>query len=285
MMDHAAVDIEPDYNVRAAVPDHLQWFERYARKSRETRERMPPIMDQRYGPNPKETLDIFTPGSGSPRGTFLFIHGGYWRSMDKAEHHFVAGPLLENGYSVVVVNYDLCPDVTIGTIIEECRRAISWVINEGKRYGIRPAPLTVGGHSAGAHLAAMMVASPPADFGLEHHPVAAALLLSGLYDLRPLTHFSLAADFKLNDAAAARLSPALCRPPITAPVLVAVGADETAAFRRQSALLWTNWAGNRSASEAGPLVIAGRHHFDVVLDLADTSSLLVRTALRQLEQT
>ncbi|MGE0799955.1 MAG: alpha/beta hydrolase [Lautropia sp.] len=178
------------------------------------------MLDLRYGPGPKETLDLFVPKSGS-RGTFVFIHGGYWRAMDKADHLFVADVFVARGYAVAVVNYDLCPVVSIGTIVTECRRAIAWLVNEGERLGIR-----------------------------------------------------------LDEAEAARLSPVLYPPATPAPVLVAVGGDETSAFVRQTHLIWEGWPANRPVGgDAGPLVIPGRHHFSVIVDLADPESALTRTTL------
>ncbi len=126
--------VERGYNNRAAVPDHPQWFERWARASATARERFAPKLDLRYGPNPKETLDLFVP-AGPARGTLLFVHGGYWRALDKSDHSFVAAPFVERGIAVAVQNYDLCPDVSIATIVDECRRAVDWIVREGPRHG------------------------------------------------------------------------------------------------------------------------------------------------------
>ena len=203
--------VERGYDNRAAVPDHPAWFERFARLSAATKAKLAPKLDLRYGPNPKETLDLFLP-SGPCRGTFVFIHGGYWRALDKADHLFVAEPFVEQGYAVAVINYDLCPAVGIATIVDECRRAVAWLVREGERHGARAAPMVVGGHSAGGHLAAMMVATPAEAFGSTQHPVAGAVSLSGVHDLRPLTRFSYNVDLKLDQASASALSPVLHRP-------------------------------------------------------------------------
>jgi arylformamidase len=273
-----AEDVERGYNNRAAVPDHPRWFERWAQSSREARERYAPRLDVRYGPHPKETLDLFLP-AGRPRGTLVFIHGGYWRALDKGDHSFVAGPFVEQGLAVVVPNYDLCPDVGIGTIVEEMRRCVAWLAHEGTRLGARAAPLVVAGHSAGGHLAAMMLATPASGFGAGSHPVAGAASVSGVHDLRPMVLFSFNTDFRLDEAEAVRLSPALMAPATPAPVLAAVGADETSEFVRQTRLLWDAWPVNRPAGETAPLVVPGRHHFSIVHDYADADSDLVRRTL------
>jgi arylformamidase len=273
-----ADEVERGYNNRAAVPDHPQWFERWARASHEARERYAPRLDLRYGPGPLETLDLFLP-VGRPRGTLLFVHGGYWRALDKSDHSFVAAPFVEQGVAVAVQNYDLCPQVTIATIVDETRRCVAWLAREGTKHSADASNLVVAGHSAGGHLAAMMLATPASGFGLERQPLAGAVSLSGVHDLAPMVLFSFNADFRLDEAEAARLSPALLPVASRAPILAAVGADETSEFLRQARLLWDAWPANRPAGDDAPLAIPGRHHFSVVFDYADANSELTRRTL------
>ena len=134
--------VERGYNNRASVPEHPQWFERWAKASAEARDRYRPALDLRYGPNPKETLDLFVPAQRA-RGTLMFVHGGYWRALDKADHAFVAGPFVEQGLAVAVTNYDLCPAVSIATIVDEQRRALAWLAGEGTRHGAEASRIVV----------------------------------------------------------------------------------------------------------------------------------------------
>ncbi len=139
----------------------------------------------------------------------MFLHGGYWRMLDKSDFSFVAAPFVARGYAVAVVNYDLCPDVSIATIVDEARRAVAWLAREGAAHGANPDRIVVGGHSAGGHLAAMLFATDWAALGLARDPIAGAVSLSGVHDLAPMVQFSFNADFKLDAAEAARLSPVL----------------------------------------------------------------------------
>jgi len=271
-------DVERGYNNRAAVPDHARWFERWAAMSATAFASERVVRDLRYGPNPKETLDLFLP-RGPARATFLFLHGGYWRSLDKADHAFVAPPLTARGIAVAVANYDLCPNVSIATIVEESARAVAWLAREGRAHGAGADRIVVGGHSAGGHLAAMMLARDWRADGFASCPVAAGLSLSGVHDLRPLVRFSGNADFKLDDAEAARLSPVLLPPTTGASLAIAVGGAETGEFLRQSRLMWDAWPANRPKGMAGPLVVPGKHHFDVVVEHADAGSALTRATL------
>ncbi|MGE5088647.1 MAG: alpha/beta hydrolase, partial [Candidatus Levyibacteriota bacterium] len=225
----------------------------------------------------KETLDLYLP-AGPARGTFVFIHGGYWRTFDKADHGFVAPPFVAAGFAVAVINYDLCPGVTIATIVEECRHALRWIERYGPQHGA-PGPVVIGGHSAGGHLVAMMFATDWQAQGLARSPFAAGVALSGVFDLEPLVVASMNADLRLDVAEARRMSPVHLAAKVDVPLLVAVGADETSEFVRQSRLIHDAWPGNRPAGATGPLLIPDRHHFSVALDFADPGSDLARRTL------
>src|SRR5207253_2152006 len=121
--------VERQYNLRAAFPDHLAWFERWAADSEKARSRLDNVLDVRYGRGPKQTLDLFP--AANPRGLLLFLHGGYWRALDKADHSFIAPEFVARGIGVAVVNYDLCPDVGIARIVDECREGVVWLRHGG----------------------------------------------------------------------------------------------------------------------------------------------------------
>ena len=145
--------------------------------------------DLRFGDGRKETLDLFIPPEAA-RATFVFIHGGYWRSLDKSDFGFVAPPFLAQRIAVANVNYDLCPEVTVTQITDEIRRAIAWLAREGPRHGA-PAPVIISGHSAGGHLVAMMYVTDWRAQGFARPPFEAGVSLSGVHDLAPMPLFSL----------------------------------------------------------------------------------------------
>lgn len=278
LVELSAEQVERGYNNRAAVPEYPQWFERWAERSAEALRALAPCRDVRYGPHAKETLDLFVPG-GRSRGLFVFIHGGWWRSLDKSDHAFVAPAFVAQGIAVANVNYDLCPDMPIAGIVEEVQRAVAFLARDGARIGVPATPMVVAGHSAGGHLTAMLHATSAAALGLERHPVAGAVSLSGVHDLAPLVHYSLNSDFRLDASLARELSPVHRAPQTRAPILAAVGADETSEFVRQTDLLWEAWPANRPRGTAAPLRIPNRHHYSVVMDYADASSALTKATL------
>jgi arylformamidase len=276
-----AEEVERGYNNRAAVPDHPYFFEQFALHSKSANERLRPTFDLRYGPGPKETLDLYVPKTLA-RGTLMFIHGGYWRSLDKADHGFVAPVFVDAGFAVANINYDLCPTTSIAGIVDECRRAVEWVAREGPKHGA-PAPIVIAGHSAGGHLVAMMYVTEWRARGFTTPPFAGGVALSGVNDLTPLVLYSHNVDFRLDEASAARLSPLNYAPRIDVPLVVAVGADETSEFVRQSQLLWDAWPEVRPPNMKRMLAVPDRHHFNVVLDYLDSESALTRATLALLE--
>ena len=277
MQSFDPVWLDAQYNNRARIAEHAQIFERWAQASARVRQRHPAHLDLRYGDDGGETLDIF-PAAHADAPVFVFIHGGYWRSLDKRDHSFVAPALTRAGAMVVVPNYALCPSVGIETIVMQMVQALAWVHRHAWRYGGDPARIVVAGHSAGGHLAAMLLACRWAEVGrdLPTDLVRKALSISGLFDLAPLRHTPfLQADLRLTRRSAQRLSPA--RFPAPAGELHAVvGAHESEEFLRQNALIRRAWGASAVPScEAVP----GCNHLNIVEGLADPRARLHRLAL------
>jgi arylformamidase len=270
-------EVERGYNNRAAVADHQRWLDAWTARSAEAKEALSPSIDVAYGSGTDEMLDLYVPRKLA-RGTLMYIHGGWWRSLDKSDYAFVAPAFVDAGFAVALVNYTLCPRNTIANAVEQCRRALLWLVQQGPARGA-PAPIVIGGHSAGGHLTAMMYAIDWRALGLADAPFVGGASLSGVHELAPLVQFSHNVDFRLDDAEARRMSPAAMTPTIDAPLLLAVGADETSEFVRQTDLMWSAWPRNRPRGVAQPMHIAGRNHYSVVLDYTDASSPLTQATL------
>src|SRR6185436_10940451 len=176
-------------------------------------------------------------------------------------------------------NYDLCPAVTIDEIVRQMLRASRWLWLHAEDYGMDQDRLYVCGHSAGGHLTAMMMAAvfPVFDVRLPKDLWKGGLAISGIYDMRPLVHVDfLQADLRLDEESALRVWPALIPPATRAPLMTAVGGDESSEFRRQNALLGERWKG----VFAGDVPAKGKHHFSVVDALAEQASPLFAGARR-----
>ena len=280
MVQHNTAWFEAQYNNRARVSEAPEILSRWAQASALARSRMTCELDLRYGSEPGETLDVF-PAQQSGAPVLVYIHGGYWRALDKADHSFVAPAFVQAGAMVVVPNYALCPSVTIEQIAMQTARAVAWVWRHAAQYGGDPSRIQVIGHSAGGHLAAMLLCcqwtTVAAD--LPGRLLAGAMSISGLYDLEPLRHAPfLQADLALDAASVRRLSPAgFARP--RGRLMALVGANESEEFLRQNRLIRERWgAGAVPVCKALP----GLNHFTVLHDLVDPAGGAHGHALRLL---
>ncbi|MGH8738459.1 MAG: alpha/beta hydrolase [Burkholderiales bacterium] len=270
-----------EYNNRELVPDHPQYFARWAEGSARARATMTCYLDRDYGPAPGEKLDIF-PARKGDGSVLMFIHGGYWRSLDKRDFAFFAPAWVDAGVSLAVVNYDLCPQVTVEEIVRQMLRASSWLYRHAEQYGMDEERLFVAGHSAGAHLTAMMMAAlwPVYEAQLPKDLFKGGLAVSGIFDLRPLVQVgSLNSDLRLNEGAALKVSPAFLPPATRAPLYTCVGGAESSEFKRQNTLIAQRW---RSAV-AGDIAMPGHNHFSVIDELANPASALFAGAKRMMK--
>ena len=276
--------LDTQYNNRARVPDHATVLASWAEASALARARSPAQLDVPYGSGAGETLDVFpatVPGSAAAP-VLVFIHGGYWRSLDKAEHSFVAPSFNAAGAMVVVPNYALCPAVSIEHIVLQMAAAVAWTWRRAADFGGDPTRIALAGHSAGGHLAAMLLSCRWKELADDSplQPLAGALSISGLYDLEPLRHAPfLQADLRLTPSSVARLSPAFFPRPKGAKLFATVGSEESDEFLRQNRLIRDVWG-----PTAVPVCesVPGANHFSVLRNLADPAGRLHELALRLL---
>jgi arylformamidase len=276
--------LEAQYNNRARVADAMTQLANWAEASERAREGSPgKRLDIAYGDGPSETLDIF-PAAAPGAPVIVFVHGGYWRSLDKSDFSFVAPSLVAAGATVVVPNYALCPAVTVEDIALQMVKAVAWTLHHAGEHGADPQRLAVVGHSAGGHLAAMLLSCrwKQVDESLPLQPLAGALAISGLYDLEPLRHTAfLQSDLRLTPQQVARCSPAFFpRPKVGAnsgKLYAVVGADESDEFLRHNQLIRDQWG-----PTAVPVceTVPGKNHFTILESLADPKGRLHDLALR-----
>lgn len=280
MTDAMSAYYDRQYNVRAMISDHARIFERWKTRSQQARANLPCRLDIPYGTSPAEKLDIF-PAEGKSEALLVFIHGGYWRSLDKSDFSYLAPAFNRRGVTLALPNYGLCPKVGIEDIVKQNLLAIAWLWHYGARYGVNPGRLYVAGHSAGGHLTAMMLAARWNTYmpELPYNLVKGGLAISGVYDLEPLAHAPFVnQDLKLDQEQARRLSPVAIPPATTAPLYTAVGGDESDEFKRQNALIARTWR----YAFAGDIPMPGRNHLTVVEELANPDSALFKGAMEMM---
>lgn len=217
--------------------------------------------DLAYGDRPRQRFDLFRP-EGAARGLLVFFHGGYWKAFGRETWSHLAAGALARGWACAMPSYTLAPEARLAEMTVEAGRAVDAA-------AARVAgPVVVTGHSAGGHLSARM--------GCASAPVAARVArvvpISPLADLAPLVGTAMNDTLRIDADEVARESPARLARAAGVGAHVWVGAMERPAFLWQARLLSEEWACPWTAAP-------GRHHFDVIDDLADPHSALVEACL------
>jgi arylformamidase len=275
---------DAQYNNRARVADSAAYLERWARRSAEARASQRCELEVPYGEEPGEMLDVFPASDAAGAApVLLFIHGGYWRALDKRDVSFVAPPFTQAGACVVIPNYALAPAVTVPQITLQMVRAVAWTFHHIARHGGDPRRITVAGHSAGGQLATMMLACQWTrhDSRLPAQTVRSALAISALHDLDPImsTPF-LQESLRLTPEQVAMASPARLPAPPHGTLYTVAGGDETGEYIRQNRLIQERW-GPQRVPVCEPVL--GRNHFSVLEAFTDPAERLHRLALRLLQ--
>lgn len=259
------MELDDAYANAVYIPEGESYPPRWQVEAAAFREGAPRAeLDLAYGPAPRQRLDLFRP-EGAAHGLMVFVHGGFWRMLDKSYWSHLAAGAVARGWAVALPSYTLCPQARISEITREIATAVSHAA------GAVGGPIALAGHSAGGHLVARMLAK-----GMLPDAVAARLShvmpISPLSDLRPLMRTSMNADFKLDAAEAVAESPIFMQERLDCPVTVWVGGAERPAFLDQARWLSAAWG-------CALLEDAGKHHFDVVEPLVEAESEMLASLL------
>ena len=195
-------------------------------------------------------------------------------TIDATGKQIVISPSSNQNLSVALINYPLCPEVSIGDIRQSCTKAFAHlhtsVLGDAER-----AAIVVTGHSAGGYLAAAHLAEDWGKVGLLENPISGVIALSGVFDVAPLAQTSLNEDLRLTRASAEALDLNKIQPHSSDKLALAVGQRESSEFHRQSSVLATSWEALRPEF----LDIPGANHFTIVDSLADPKGQLNQLAV------
>lgn len=273
--------IDAQYNPTLPLPDPLAPGRHYVAQAQLARSTLRCELAIPFGPTLAETLDIF-PADTPDAPVFIFIHGGYWRALSSGEFSGVALGLQPCGITTVVINYALCPFVSIDEITRQTRAALAWTLRHINEYGGNPKQIAIGGHSAGGHLTAMALQTNwEQDYGLAKDPFVAAILFSGLYDIQPLRYSYLQPQIQLDDGIIKRNSPAFSVRPCKTPIWITWGGAETSEFERQAHSYHRAWQSAGNQSELRP--IGSGDHFTVIHGLESAGSEACQWLKRRFE--
>ena len=272
-------ELDEQYDQDEAVADSQRYEESYVDWSEDTRDRLDCQLDVSYGPTTAERMDIF-PADEPDAPILLFIHGGYWHSLSSKEFSFVADGPVSAGVTVAVLNYALCPAVTIEEIVRQSRAAVVWLTQNAEAFDSDPSQIYVAGHSAGGHLTATTLETDWDRYEISGESVVGGCAISGLFDLRPFPYTFLQPKLQLTWGEVRRNSPLHHIPENAPPLLVSYGADETDELRRQSNDFLDAWTDHGLDGDALPQ--SGKHHFSAIEDFRDPDSPLCSAILERM---
>ncbi len=273
-------ELEFQYNPRVSVPEYSELAKQRAAEARKVRESAKSWLNVAYGSSPRALLDIYA--ADKPGGPVLvYIHGGYWRSGSKEDNCNFVPVFTSRGATVVLIEYDLCPKVTITDIVGQTRSAIAWVYRNIVRYSGDPSLIYISGHSAGGHLTAMALAHDWQKEKLPRDFIKGAVATSGVYDLEMVMHISVQEQVRLTAEMAGQNSPFVHPPRPICPLIIAVGGAEPAGWQRMSEdffKLCKNHGVNCKY-----LIVPDANHYTMSEHLADPRSPLTAAMLEQME--
>ena len=243
-----------------------------------------------------EVLDLFLPAHHSTKGQaaataqgkklHVFIHGGYWQELTKEESAFAANTFQQAGHYFAVINYSLAPKASLTEIVEQNRRALAWLVSHADELGFDANEIYLSGSSAGAHLCLMMLQTDwpiyLAKSYLTKQPfIKGVCAVSGIYDIAPLLQTTINDALQLTPVEVEANSPLRHTTQNHCPVIIAFGDNETSEFKRQSLAMKAQLEKQGFAVTFSE--IAGRNHFDVILDLGVKGAWLFEEVLKQMD--
>ncbi|HEX4765000.1 MAG TPA: alpha/beta hydrolase [Lichenihabitans sp.] len=229
-----------------------------------------------YGEHSDERLDLLVPEGpeGGPRPVHLFVHGGYWRAFSKDDHTFMAEAITAAGAIAAIMDYSLMPAARMEVLVDQVRRAARWLRAHAAEFGGDPAALSVSGHSAGAHLASFLVCRGAHEPTVDLAPVRGVLLVSGLYDLAPITESFVQPELRLTAEEVAFWSPCRATPVPGSAVALVVGEKETAPFHDQARAFAAHL--DRAGARAHLAAVPGEDHMTIVRELGRPGTACAR---------
>lgn len=274
-LQYSLRNVRPGYE-KTMIP---AWQER----SHNYREKTAGNYDIRYGAGERDFADYF-PTTNPNGGLIVYIHGGYWQRGDKSIYSFIAEPYNKAGFSVIAINYMLCPKVKIAAIPPQCRRAVVWAWENAETFRANRDKFFVMGHSAGAHLTAWMMSTDWSQYetGYPTNLIKACAPISGLYDFEPIRHTSenrgvgTNEGFGLNIESAEEAQSVSLNafPPKTkAPHLLGWGSKESAEFVRQNKEHYERLVAANIPVKS--IEVPGQDHFDLCEVMGNEESELV----------
>lgn len=273
-------DWESQFNPRRAVPEAEEFVAKSKIKSDQAHQKFVDIEQLRYGQGPLANLNLRR-SSHPGQPLFVFIHGGYWRGRDKDDFGYVFNALEPSNANVVILNYDLCPKVTVRQISTQIKEALLWLHAQAESLGFDSDRIFVAGHSAGAHLIAMVLAQGSAEFSLPDGLIRKAYLISGIYELSPVLKISVNQEIRLKPEEVEPLSPIKFPGSRKTVYDIIVGGAEPQGWIEQSVRFAEHLENQNVPSNL--TILPQRHHYSILQDMETPDGILAARFINDLK--
>ena len=251
---YSAAELEREYTPASRIENLQVYLDEYARAGQASRQKISHAKLQ-YGSHDDAWLWLTEHATSQKLN--VFVHGGFWRRLSADDGTFLTPGWHDLGFNVASINYSLCPNESLSTLVNQTSQAIDFLL---ERYAANE--ITLVGHSAGAQLVAMKLCNPNSP------KFASAIMVSGVFDLEPIVHTSVNDAVKLTTQTAKALSPInFVATAQDTPIAVIWGENETDEFKRQSIEFATVWTSVKDHSIAKQKEFEARNHFDILYEL------------------
>jgi arylformamidase len=236
-LDMNQKELDDAYDQACWAPNREHVRRRRILACERTIDRLGPPQRAAYGPTEIEKLDIYRKTKRANAPINIFIHGGAWKNGAAKESAYMAEMYLAAGAHLVIPDFVAVEDAggNLMTMTDQVRRAVAWVGKNAAAFGGDPSRIYLSGHSSGAHLGGVVTITDwRNDFGLPADLIKGALLISGMYDLKPVRLSKRSRYVKFDDATEEQLSTQRHIDKIATPLIIAHGTLESPEFQRQS---------------------------------------------------
>ena len=267
-------DIEYSFNPRLSVPNYENYLKNSKEKAKIAQNNLLGQTDLKYGKTSLQKLDVFYKNNASNLPIHIFIHGGYWRALDKSYHTHMAIPFIEKQICFFNINYELCPRVKLSEIKNQIIEAILWIHSHASKFNANNQNIVISGHSAGAHLASLMLSVNWEKYGLYNNFLKGIVLVSGIYETEKVLDLSINKEIRLTKEEAIKNNPLRKIPKIIIPTIISYGEKEPRLWKKQS-INYMNFL-NQNSFNCKKIICKNDNHFSLIDTLSNCEHLLVK---------
>ena len=267
-------NLERSFNPRLAVDNYESYLKNSSKKAKLAETILNGKKNINYGNSDLQKLDVYYDSNNNHLPIHIFIHGGYWRALDKSYHTHMAIPFVEKKICFFNINYDLCPNVKLTEIKKQIIKAIVWIYNNANKFNADNNNIVLSGHSAGAHLVSLMLNVDWKKYGLSKNYIKGVALISGIYDTEIVTNLSINKEIGLSHKEAIKNNPFKHKPLLKVPTIISYGENEPSLWIEQS-YKYMNYL-NSYGYDCKKIVCKNDNHFSLIDTLADNTKSIVK---------